>query len=285
MELDPDDIVDLEFASRQDAGLQVELLSLADVLAVAPDAYERLGFTVLVLFPSKPLVHVLDFEQLVIEPGSVLRMSAGQVHRWRGSAAAGTDATLLVVAAPIADAAGLTRPTWRPTADNLIALDEDGRAVVLAIIGAMRASQAAFDGSSASRAEMYALVAALAARLAGAATQEGDVVDHSTSAITTAFLKELDSTGRRRSVDEVAQGLGYSPRHLARVVSQDTGRPPRAWLDERTILEAKRMLAHTELTAAAIAERLGFVDGSHFGRAFRRSAGASPSGFRAVLGR
>jgi AraC-like DNA-binding protein len=50
---------------------------------------------------------------------------------------------------------------------------------------------------------------------------------------------------------------------------------------QRLTLEAKRLLAHSDLTAAQIAFGLGFEDPAYFARFFRREAGLPPTAFRA----
>ena len=45
-------------------------------------------------------------------------------------------------------------------------------------------------------------------------------------------------------------------------------------------LEAKRLLACTDLPVAEIGQRLGFPEPTNFGRFFHREVGASPGTFR-----
>jgi AraC-like DNA-binding protein len=51
-------------------------------------------------------------------------------------------------------------------------------------------------------------------------------------------------------------------------------------LRQRRTLEAKRLLIHTNMTVAEIANALNFVDPSYFGRFFKRETDLTPSGFR-----
>ncbi|MFJ9846920.1 helix-turn-helix domain-containing protein [Kitasatospora sp. NPDC101155] len=52
------------------------------------------------------------------------------------------------------------------------------------------------------------------------------------------------------------------------------------FLDQRILLEAKRLLAHTDLPVARCAERLGFEDAANFSTFFRRQTGQTPSRWR-----
>ncbi len=72
-----------------------------------------------------------------------------------------------------------------------------------------------------------------------------------------------------------------APGHLRDMVKQETGRTVGDWVRERRALEARRLLAHTELTVAEVAYQIGFEDPSYFGRFFLKNGGVSPGKFRA----
>lgn len=61
-----------------------------------------------------------------------------------------------------------------------------------------------------------------------------------------------------------------------------TGLTAKEVIDGRVTLEAKRLLAHTDLPVAAIAARLGFSEPTNLGKFLTRQAGASPGAFRAT---
>jgi AraC-like DNA-binding protein len=60
-----------------------------------------------------------------------------------------------------------------------------------------------------------------------------------------------------------------------------TGKSPAAWLMERRLAEAHRLLTTTRDSVADIAARVGFGDPFHFSRRFRARYGASPRQVRA----
>nr|WP_296377757.1 MULTISPECIES: helix-turn-helix domain-containing protein [unclassified Pseudonocardia] len=45
-------------------------------------------------------------------------------------------------------------------------------------------------------------------------------------------------------------------------------------------MEAKRLLAHTDLPVAAVGRRLGFTEPTNFGKFFARLTGQTPGAFR-----
>lgn len=83
-----------------------------------------------------------------------------------------------------------------------------------------------------------------------------------------------------RNPARYAKILSVTPNYLNLVCKQRGGRAAGKLITQRVVLEAKRLLAHTELTAAEIAYRLNFDDNSYFGRYFKRQAGMTPAKFR-----
>jgi AraC-like DNA-binding protein len=70
---------------------------------------------------------------------------------------------------------------------------------------------------------------------------------------------------------------GTSPRHHS-----GAGVGAKGCIDNRVLLEAKRLLVHTDLPAGAIGQRLGFPEATVFTKFFRRHTGLTPTGFRAA---
>lgn len=83
-------------------------------------------------------------------------------------------------------------------------------------------------------------------------------------------------------VADYAQALGYDVRTLTRATCAVTGTSAKTFLDQRILLEAKRLLAHTELPVSSCARRLGFRDAGNFTTFFRRLATMPPATWRAA---
>ncbi len=73
--------------------------------------------------------------------------------------------------------------------------------------------------------------------------------------------------------------------HLSRCCRALAGQPALALLQERRLLEARRLLVYTELPVADVAARLGFDDAGYFSRFFTRTGGTPPSVYRARVRR
>jgi AraC-like DNA-binding protein len=86
---------------------------------------------------------------------------------------------------------------------------------------------------------------------------------------------------RSHRVAGYAKLLSVSAGHLNAMVRRQLGRPPLELIQDRLALEARRLLRHTDETAARVGYALGFDDPSYFARFFRRRTGLTPTAFRA----
>ncbi|GAA0895161.1 AraC family transcriptional regulator [Pseudonocardia zijingensis] len=79
---------------------------------------------------------------------------------------------------------------------------------------------------------------------------------------------------------EVATRVGLTPGHLTTVVRRRTGRTVQQWITERRMVEARRLLAETDLTVEAVGARVGYRDPGYFARRFRAAHGVPPLEWR-----
>lgn len=81
-------------------------------------------------------------------------------------------------------------------------------------------------------------------------------------------------------VNEYADLLNVTPNHLSETIKKITGKTAGDLIHQRLILEAKRLLLHSTLTAKEVAYALHFNDPSYFSRFFKANTELSPEGFR-----
>lgn len=74
--------------------------------------------------------------------------------------------------------------------------------------------------------------------------------------------------------------LGFSPGYLTTRLRRVTGRTYGDWVIERKMIEARRLLATTNITIAAVGENLGYVETESFVRRFREHHGVTPASWR-----
>ncbi|MCX4759589.1 AraC family transcriptional regulator [Streptomyces sp. NBC_01275] len=95
------------------------------------------------------------------------------------------------------------------------------------------------------------------------------------------FRRELDRSYRAtRLVEDYAAALNCSTRALARACHAVAGTSTKDMIDARVALEARRLLAHTDLPISAIARQLGFSEVTNFGKFFARRVNMTPGAFR-----
>ncbi|WP_433862906.1 helix-turn-helix domain-containing protein [Sphingobacterium thalpophilum] len=82
------------------------------------------------------------------------------------------------------------------------------------------------------------------------------------------------------TVTQYAQNLFISTRTLSALTNRLLGKNPSSIVQERIILEAQRLLLHSELNVSQIAFRLGFDDTSYFVKYFKKHTQISPAEFR-----
>lgn len=83
------------------------------------------------------------------------------------------------------------------------------------------------------------------------------------------------------SLGEVAAAVNLSPGYLTTVIRHRTGRPVQAWITERRMAEARRLLRHDQrYTVEEVGRRVGYDDAGYFTRSFRKIHGMSPAAWR-----
>lgn len=98
------------------------------------------------------------------------------------------------------------------------------------------------------------------------------------------FYHEVEEHFREnRNAEFYVERLGVNEKTLSREVKGLTGKTPKVYIDSRTILEAKRLLAYSDLSAKEIGFNLGFDEPTNFAKYFRRAAGMTPGQFRDSL--
>jgi len=83
------------------------------------------------------------------------------------------------------------------------------------------------------------------------------------------------------SLAAIAKALGVTTARLNQACRAVTGKTALTVMHDRIMIEAKRTLLYTGMTAAEIAWSVGFSDPAYFNRFFSRRAGISPGAFRA----
>ncbi|HEV3363705.1 MAG TPA: helix-turn-helix transcriptional regulator, partial [Acidimicrobiia bacterium] len=70
------------------------------------------------------------------------------------------------------------------------------------------------------------------------------------------------------------------PVRLSAILTRVLGITTKRAIDDRLVLEAKRLLRHTSLPLKEIATELGYADQFHLSKVFKRLTGLSPHDYR-----
>jgi AraC-like DNA-binding protein len=84
----------------------------------------------------------------------------------------------------------------------------------------------------------------------------------------------------KRTVQEYADMLHVSAKHLSEVVKQETGKNALQIIHGRMYLEARLLLTTSSLSVKEISDQLNFDTSSHFSRFFKKFADENPSEFK-----
>ncbi|PUZ24631.1 AraC family transcriptional regulator [Chitinophaga costaii] len=100
----------------------------------------------------------------------------------------------------------------------------------------------------------------------------------------TDFLQLVDAHYlQKRTVQEYADMLFVSAKHLSEVVKHETGKNALYFIHRRLHLDARHLLTTSALSVKEISERLNFDTSSHFSRFFKNITGANPSEYKRGL--
>ncbi|MFI0817408.1 helix-turn-helix domain-containing protein [Streptomyces sp. NPDC021098] len=269
----------------------VEVMPLADLRRRVPEHRltrpQRPHFHHLLTLTAGDLWHTVDFTGYALRPGSWLWVRPGQVQQWGDLTKA--EGTLILFQQDVLDTATATAARvddpHAPVASSPIA--DDAEALNFAVEHLRREFHAL--GHLPLEVHMAALrhlLAVLVLRLAHLTVPVGSPTPDPDET----YLRFRDAVeqhfARTRRVEDYARLLGYSARTLARATLTTAGLSAKEFLDRRVVLEAKRMLAHSDQAAAQISEQLGFANPSQFSKYFMHRVGQSPTDFRhAVRGR
>ena len=229
-------------------------------------------------------VHYIDFEAYPVRPQTLFFIAPGQVHAWQMPDPARGYALLFLPelfpptgeGRTVLDDLSLFRPgECPPTVDpGEAAAEVDG--LVAALHAEYHAAQ--FGQLTVLQALMQVLLIR-AQRLLLPDAQPSE--RNAASGLTRRFLRLVEGQfAEQHTVAGYAAGLGVTAGHLTDSVRQALGVSAGTVIHRRLALEAKRLLAHSDDSVGAVAQRLHFDDASYFGRFFKQQTGHSPEAFR-----
>ena len=277
----------------------IEVLSLTELRARAQRQRnrraqflrpQRVDFDLLVVCDAGPLRHTVDFVEYMLRPGDLLWVRAGQVQEWQSFDAHAPHTPTATNPGDVAATVVLFQPTR---------LDERARTLSGSIQPRSLWAQATAHASpgrrhlddlidTAARPLSPEMQEELMSRVLGILVVELALADPVANAVRRPLDDLFDAVSAAidanfattRTTGDYARQLGYSARTINRSALRNTGLTVKQLVDQRVLLEAKRLLAHDTAPVQTVGRAVGFAEPTTFTRFFRHRTGVTPLEFR-----
>jgi AraC-like DNA-binding protein len=285
-------IAPVRYAPPRGYTLDVEVISPEQLRAYNNSSQlgrlERIEFHMLILFTAGRCNHMVDFENIPCSSRSLLALRPGQVHRfdmstqWQGWLVLFRPEFLQprVASTPVAELQLMRALQDLPTH---LRVTSDECDVLIETITRMHHDARIDSSADVLNALLRNQLQSLLIRLHLLQARTG-AIDNVAPTLLDRFRKfrnMLESEfHRQHSVAEYASQLGCSEKSLSRATLELAGVNAKRFVSQRITLEAKRLLSHTSLPIASIADKLGFDEPTNFVKFFRRETESTPGEFR-----
>ena len=282
------------YSNPRRPGFDIEVMRLSELFSRVDKAHfgapQRPEFHLLFLVTTGRGRHWIDFHSHPCRPGTVLHVRPGQVQQYLGDR---TFEAIVVLFSPVfvlPDNALAALSGFDSLVDHVLptgSLQPTEEASRLAAKDFTRLAEeyGSTDETLLGARIIQHLLNVLLLRLAklSAAGDRGVVPFTAASRTVARFQRELERRlGQSNRVDDFARWVCCSPKTLHASCMRMRGLGPKALIEQRLVLEAQRLLAHTALPVERIGADLGFSEPANFSRMFRRVAATSPGRFRAA---
>lgn len=258
------------------SGVGMELYRMPEFFqqlkGVETDTMHLHGFYEIIWFQKGSGTHYVDFNQYAIAPGTIFFISPGQIHSFDTKH----------------DQEGYVLKICAELFDDFVSLscvtvqDKDSAALEM-LIGAMQ-EELKKEDSLGHREALHALVKLFVIMVRRSYAEINPSAPNPHKVSYKAFLnfRKLieENYCRLHTVKDYASLLNVSSKTLTLYVNECSKYSPLELINNRIILEAKRLLRYSVLSVKEIAFRLGFEDPSYFAKFFKRLVKQSPADYR-----
>lgn len=243
------------------------------------------AFYIVILITRGSGVHTIDFQKYQVAPHTVFFLKPGQVHSWELSEDADGQVVFFTsefYLKEFPDRKLYQFPFYNALfARPILVLPPDQTPLLLPVIAQLQTEYAARHWM---RNEMLAnllnvLLIALG-RLYRQQEPETGVPGNEMHLLQSLELLLEQHFKDHRPVTFYASQLHLTPKHLNELCKRLLGKTTNELLQERLLLEAQRLLVHSDLTSSQIATDLGYFDTTYFFRFFKKHTGQTPEQFR-----
>ena len=283
-----DEIKKLKF--KRNADLQIEVLPLHTLTTVSKNHLlkpHRTNFYHIFLFENCHPIHLVDFEPVKIEPFSLLFIDKDRVHQF--DQLLQYDGRVIIFTD---DFFCTTESDTRFLRSTILFNDLAGKPIIklnkteiekfTAICGNITEELGLPTDNSKhillkNLLHNFLLLSEREKRKQGyTELKKGADLDY-----TLLFRDLLESNYTHlKSVSDYAKLICISEKRLGLATSKVLGKSPKEIINDRILLEAKRLLVHTNLSIKELGQELGFEDPAYFVRYFKKNTETTPVEFR-----
>lgn len=241
-------------------------------------------FYLLLLFTKGHGIHYIDFNSYTIKPGTVFMLSPGQVHSWELSDDA--DGYVFFHSKTFYDE-GYTNEkiTNYPFFNSIhnqpfILIKKSNLALIEKLFRDIFREYLQHKLLRLNK--LHALVNILYIELTRLYERGESVENERYLNAVKKFETLIDAKFKNiKAPIEYASLMNITERHLNRITKTCLNKTPTELISDRVVLEAKRMLIHSNYSISEIAGELGYFDSSYFSRLFKKKTKLSPKQFTA----
>jgi AraC-like DNA-binding protein len=276
---------DIDVLSQEASGVGVKPLEKNFRERQNIQASHRHNFYLIVWINQGYGTHFIDFNAYLVQPLSLYFISPGQVHSWNLT----QETTGYIIAFTnefFSHSSADYKLLWElpyfytVNVQPVIYLDERKAPTINTLVQQIEYE---YRASLIDRSEMlyaYVQILLIEAKRLNCSTS----IPYAASSkvlITKKFRLLIEAHFlEQTSVREYAKLLGITANYLNETVKATTGKTAGELIRDRLLLEAKRLLIHTQMSISEIAHRLNFDDPSYFGKFFKKYTHCSPVDFR-----
>lgn len=257
---------------------QVRVTKLEDRLNPAVPFPHKHNFYHLVFITKGSGWHEIDFKRHAVKSGSMFFMMPAQVHSWSMSKeTCGIVVEFENLSMFSSDEAFVLAEALRPSVDYLT-LQGNRKTSIHAVYEEMLEEYESQEKDSEIllRLNLAKLIILFSRFIESTPAKVSRI-----SKFREEFNELIEKNYKtHHNVDFYAKAMGVATKSLTAKVNRNIGKNVREIIQDRCILESKRLLAYSDLSISEIALELGFEDPNYFTRFFKLKTKTNPGKFR-----
>jgi AraC-like DNA-binding protein len=261
-----------------------------DLLGNGGKAYDstvphRHTFFELLVFTQAQGNHEIDFNHYPVENNSVHFVSPGQIHKLSLKKNKGYVVCFTEDFISLESKRRFTEsfPFYEDSSSPVMRLDSALAGHISSLVEAMNTELHSGTGGAADICRSYLNIVLLKLSTVfyeTSKTQRRDISEKNQKVIQ--FKKRIEAHYlSHKSVSDYAEELNISPNHLNALCKKQEGKTATQLIQERLLLESKRLLYATDMHIKEISFYLQFDDVPYFNRFFKKQTGLTPIAYRA----